>query len=161
MKAIKMLGVLLSLFSVQAFPPSCRKKLSLPPFVVSMADTSTAASGATGAVPQQQPQQIVVPLLLTEGIMAVHKPSDWTSSDVVSYIRGVLERDARSRGSRSAQFAGTGARGLNNRKQVIKVGHGGTLDPLATGVLVIGVGDGTKQLETYVFFNNKSIARRE
>jgi TruB family pseudouridylate synthase (N terminal domain) len=157
MKAIKMLGVLLSLFSVQAFPPSCRKKLSLPPFVMFMADTSTAGASGAGAVPEQhQPeQQMVVPLLLTEGIMAVHKPSDWTSNDVVSYIRGVLERDARSRGSRSAQFAGTGARGLNNRKQVIKVGHGGTLDPLATGVLVIGVGDGTKQLETYVFSTTK------
>jgi TruB family pseudouridylate synthase (N terminal domain) len=153
MKAIKMLGALLSSFSVQAFPPSCRKKLSLSSFVRSMADKSTTASSGAGAVQQQQPQEKidkkdVVPLLLTEGLLAVHKPSDWTSNDVVSYIRGVLERDARSRGSRSAQFAGTGARGLNNRKQVIKVGHGGTLDPLATGVLVIGVGNGTKQLET-------------
>ena len=31
--------------------------------------------------------------------------------------------------------------------EVIKVGHGGTLDPLATGVLVIGVGKGTKEMQ--------------
>ena len=32
----------------------------------------------------------------------------------------------------------------------VKVGHGGTLDPLATGVLVIGVGKGTKQLQRFL-----------
>lgn len=32
----------------------------------------------------------------------------------------------------------------------IKVGHGGTLDPLAEGVLVIGVGHGTKLMDTYL-----------
>lgn len=31
-----------------------------------------------------------------------------------------------------------------------KIGHGGTLDPMATGLLVIGVGDATKQLEQFV-----------
>ena len=33
---------------------------------------------------------------------------------------------------------------------VIKVGHGGTLDPLATVVLVIGIGRGTKELSSYL-----------
>ena len=32
----------------------------------------------------------------------------------------------------------------------MKVGHGGTLDPLASGVLVIGVGKGTKELQRYL-----------
>ena len=32
----------------------------------------------------------------------------------------------------------------------VKIGHGGTLDPLATGVLIIGVGKGTKQLESFL-----------
>lgn len=32
----------------------------------------------------------------------------------------------------------------------MKVGHGGTLDPLATGVLVCGVGSGTKNLQKYL-----------
>ena len=33
---------------------------------------------------------------------------------------------------------------------VTKVGHGGTLDPMAEGVLVLGVGEGTKLLEGYL-----------
>jgi tRNA pseudouridine55 synthase len=32
----------------------------------------------------------------------------------------------------------------------VKIGHGGTLDPLATGVLIAGVGNGTKQLKTFL-----------
>ncbi|GAX21360.1 tRNA pseudouridine55 synthase [Fistulifera solaris] len=81
-----------------------------------------------------------VPLLYrAEGLFAVHKPLNWTSSNVVSYIRGILERDARTRGAK-----------LPRRRPRIKIGHGGTLDPLATGVLVLGVGKGTKQLESYL-----------
>lgn len=34
--------------------------------------------------------------------------------------------------------------------QVFKIGHGGTLDPLASGVLIVGIGRGTKQLQRYL-----------
>jgi tRNA pseudouridine55 synthase len=40
-------------------------------------------------------------------------------------------------------------------------GHGGTLDPLATGVLVIGVGSGTKQLQNYLQGSKKYRATAE
>ena len=53
-----------------------------------------------------------------QGIALVDKPSGWTSHDVVAKARGRL-------GTR-------------------KVGHAGTLDPSATGLLVLGVGRGTK-----------------
>lgn len=79
-----------------------------------------------------------------EGLCAVHKPMDWTSQDVVSYIRGMLERDARSRGVVLAK------RRSKRAKNKIKVGHGGTLDPLAEGVLVLGIGSGTKILKDYL-----------
>jgi len=59
-------------------------------------------------------------------ILVVDKPAGWTSFDVVNKIRSVLRK-------RTGQ-----------RK--IKVGHAGTLDPLATGVLVIGIGPATKKL---------------
>ncbi len=85
----------------------------------------------------------IVPLHRVEGIFAVYKPIDWTSNDVVSYLRGILERDARERGAKHAKV---GSRGRSNKLETVKVGHGGTLDPLATGVLVIGVGSGTKQM---------------
>ena len=55
-----------------------------------------------------------------EGLAVVDKPSGWTSHDVVAKLRGVL-------GTR-------------------KVGHAGTLDPSATGVLLVGVGRVTRLL---------------
>ncbi len=55
-----------------------------------------------------------------DGIVVVDKPAGWTSHDVVARSRGVL-------GTR-------------------KVGHSGTLDPDATGVLVLGVGRATRLL---------------
>ncbi|KAG7360554.1 tRNA pseudouridine synthase TruB [Nitzschia inconspicua] len=88
---------------------------------------------------------IDIPLYLAEGLLAVHKPLNWTSQDMVSYIRGMLERDARNRGAQV-----TPMRSRRNKARKVKVGHGGTLDPLATGVLVIGVGHGTKLLNDYL-----------
>ena len=58
-----------------------------------------------------------------DGLLVVDKPTDWTSHDVVARVR----RLARTR----------------------KVGHAGTLDPMATGVLVLGIGRATRLL-TYV-----------
>jgi len=54
------------------------------------------------------------------GVLVLDKPCGPTSHDMVSRVRRVLRTRA--------------------------VGHAGTLDPMATGVLVIGVGDGTKLL---------------
>ncbi len=54
------------------------------------------------------------------GLVVVDKPAGWTSHDVVAKCRGIF-------GTR-------------------KVGHSGTLDPMATGVLVLGVGRATKLL---------------
>lgn len=59
------------------------------------------------------------------GLILVDKPLNWSSFDVVAKIRGVIK-------------ASTGER--------IKVGHSGTLDPLATGLLVVAIGSYTKKL---------------
>ena len=83
-----------------------------------------------------------IPLYLNEGLFAVQKPLDWTSQDVVAFIRRMLERDAKERGAPDKR--------TKRRKPWMKVGHGGTLDPLATGVLVVGVGKGTKELQQYL-----------
>lgn len=82
------------------------------------------------------------PFLVTQGLFAVDKPLEWTSQDVTAFIRAMFERDARERG---AQVGKIGSK-KNRHLPVIRVGHGGTLDPLATGVLVIGLGSGTKLL---------------
>lgn len=100
------------------------------------------------------------PLYLAEGLLAVHKPLTWTSNDVVAYIRGILTRDAKDRN------AGGGSDNNNNnkrgrgrnKKQMMKVGHGGTLDPLASGVLVLGIGKGTTQLQSYLEGDKQYVA---
>ena len=70
-------------------------------------------------------------ILQKGGLMAVYKPQGWTSQDVVGKIKWTLKNHF-------------------GKKVKIKVGHGGTLDPLATGVLVIGIGKGCKQLQEYI-----------
>lgn len=60
-------------------------------------------------------------------ILYIDKPYGWTSFDAVKRIRGAITRR------------------LHVKK--IKVGHAGTLDPLATGVMIITTGRATKQIE--------------
>lgn len=60
---------------------------------------------------------------MASGILIVDKPAGWTSQDVVSKLRGVLREK--------------------------RVGHGGTLDPMATGVLPVFVGRATRAVEFF------------
>lgn len=62
-------------------------------------------------------------------ILLINKPLAWTSFDVVNKVRYFLSRK------------------VGQKK--LKVGHAGTLDPLATGLLVICVGDFTKRIEEF------------
>ena len=90
-------------------------------------------------IPESEPPQRYI----QEGLFAVFKPLNWTSQDAVGFIRKMLERDARERGCIDER--------KKKRNPWMKVGHGGTLDPLATGVLVMGVGKkGTSQLQQYL-----------
>ncbi|MBT6438562.1 MAG: tRNA pseudouridine(55) synthase TruB, partial [Flavobacteriales bacterium] len=61
-------------------------------------------------------------------ILLINKPLEWTSFDVVNKLRYQLKRK------------------LGVKK--LKVGHAGTLDPLATGLLIICTGKLTKQIDT-------------
>lgn len=60
-------------------------------------------------------------------ILSFNKPYEWTSFNVVACVRNLLRRR------------------LKTKK--IKVGHAGTLDPLATGVLLVCTGKATKRIE--------------
>ena len=62
-------------------------------------------------------------------VFLIDKPIDWTSFDTVNFIRALFNR-----------FYGI-------RK--LKVGHAGTLDPLATGLLILCTGPMTKQIEDF------------
>jgi len=89
--------------------------------------------------PKLEEPRADVPLYRAEGLFSVQKPLKWTSQDAVAYIRKMLEQDAKIRGFKDDRH--------KKRKPLLKIGHGGTLDPLATGVLVIGLGNGTKGLQ--------------
>ena len=58
---------------------------------------------------------------MPNGIIIIDKPQDWTSMDVCAKLRGILRER--------------------------RVGHGGTLDPMATGVLPVFVGRATRAVE--------------
>lgn len=70
------------------------------------------------------------------GILLVDKPAGWTSFDAVAKLRSVIRA-----ANRQAMADGMAV----NLPKRVKVGHTGTLDPLATGLLVLLVGNYTKQ----------------
>lgn len=69
------------------------------------------------------------------GFLFINKESGWTSHDVVAKLRGILG--------------------------VKKIGHAGTLDPLATGLLIIGIGKATTLLDYWHQFPKTYIAEME
>ncbi len=73
------------------------------------------------------------------GILLVDKPSGWTSFDAVAKVRGIIRT-----ANRQTMASQTESTALNLPKRV-KVGHTGTLDPLATGLLVLLIGSYTKR----------------
>ncbi|MBE6928113.1 MAG: tRNA pseudouridine(55) synthase TruB [Ruminococcaceae bacterium] len=69
---------------------------------------------------------------MANGILIVNKPEGWTSQDVVSKLRGIFHER--------------------------RVGHGGTLDPMATGVLPVFFGRATRAVEFFEHADKKYIA---
>ncbi|CAN6604862.1 tRNA pseudouridine synthase 4 [Trichomonascus vanleenenianus] len=86
---------------------------------------------------------------LMNGVFAVNKPSGPSSGDVVSDLKHYFSKSPVFKGDIDALKKATTAR-KSKKIKYIKIGHGGTLDPLASGVLVIGIGSGTKQLTSYL-----------
>lgn len=66
------------------------------------------------------------------GIVLVDKPADWTSHDVVAKLRGILHER--------------------------RVGHSGTLDPMATGLLTVFVGRATRAVQFAETHNKRYVA---
>ena len=71
-------------------------------------------------------------------VLLIDKPLEWSSFDVVKKIRNGI------------------CRKLNIKK--IKVGHAGTLDPIATGLMIICTGRATKRIESYQEMEKEYIA---
>lgn len=69
-------------------------------------------------------------------VILIDKPAGWTSFDVVAKIRSNLRRNS--------------PQSSVNGKQKLKVGHSGTLDPFATGLLIILTGSATKRQDEFM-----------
>lgn len=68
-----------------------------------------------------------------DGYLLIDKPLNWTSFDVVNKVRHIIQDS-----------------GLNTtNKKRFPVGHAGTLDPLATGLVIVMLGDYTKKAEEF------------
>jgi tRNA pseudouridine55 synthase len=79
-------------------------------------------------IPLVKPGSHVKQVKWNDGVFVlIDKPAGWTSFDVVNKMRFALRR-------------------LTGEKK-IKVGHAGTLDPMATGLLLIAIGKATKQIQ--------------
>ena len=88
--------------------------------------------------------------------VAIHKPQSLSSAQVVRDIQAAFTRSNLFASSLAIEKASRDRLSAFQKKRrkdkslKVKVGHGGTLDPLATGVLIIGVGTGTKSLQRYL-----------
>ena len=95
------------------------------------------------------------------GIFAIEKPSGITSNQFMMRLQQILNNShvfskdiQRATAERMKQYQEETGKKASKRKlrkvSKVKMGHGGTLDPLASGVLVIGIGTGTKKLAEYL-----------
>lgn len=80
------------------------------------------------------------------GLFPIIKPEGFSSADLTNKIKSILTNDFLER---------------YNIKPKFKLGHGGTLDPLAQGVMVIGINSGTKLLSTQLSGNKSYYCRVE
>lgn len=71
-------------------------------------------------------------------ILCFDKPLEWTSFDLVNKVRYMIKRK------------------LGVKK--FKIGHAGTLDPLATGVLIVCTGKATKRIEEFQYQTKEYVA---
>jgi tRNA pseudouridine55 synthase len=80
---------------------------------------------------------------ITGEVILINKPLTWTSFQVVNKMKHLIKK------SKGNDFSNSS----NNKQQTtsnkLKIGHAGTLDPLATGLLIVCTGKQTKNIEHY------------
>ncbi|ORX95606.1 tRNA pseudouridine synthase B [Clohesyomyces aquaticus] len=98
---------------------------------------------------------------LLEGVFAVVKPSNVSTPQVLLDLQAIfvgsttfapLLADTRRKRAEQESHQPPNQKIKNEEAdgRYFKMGHGGTLDPIASGVLIIGIGRGTKQLSTFL-----------
>ncbi|CAM1508320.1 Fc.00g051680.m01.CDS01 [Cosmosporella sp. VM-42] len=96
--------------------------------------------------------------VLREGVFAIHKPKGQSSAQVIrecqkvfnpsKFFKPLIDSEIAKRMNESGREFGR--RKAIKKASQVKIGHGGTLDPLATGVLILGIGSGTKVLNQFL-----------
>ncbi|AGO12162.1 AaceriAEL198Wp [[Ashbya] aceris (nom. inval.)] len=95
------------------------------------------------------------------GIFAIEKPSGISSNQFLQKLKHALTKSQvfskdiqKAVAERAMQYQKETGRKPSKHKlrkvSQIKMGHGGTLDPLASGVMIVGIGSGTKKLSEYL-----------
>ncbi|PTB42049.1 hypothetical protein M441DRAFT_381580 [Trichoderma asperellum CBS 433.97] len=95
--------------------------------------------------------------VVRDGVFAINKPCGLSSAQVVrecqqafnpsSFFKPMIDAEIARRLKEGGQF---NRRRAEKKASQVKIGHGGTLDPLATGVLILGIGSATKLLPQFL-----------
>ncbi|XP_076419500.1 pseudouridylate synthase TRUB1 isoform X1 [Peromyscus maniculatus bairdii] len=114
------------------------------------AAVAAAAVVASGTRSQAQVSKaaLAAKLMSLNGVFAVHKPKGPTSAELLNRLKEKLLAEA---GMPTPEWN-------KRQKQTLKIGHGGTLDSAAQGVLVVGIGRGTKMLSSMLSGSKRYIA---
>ncbi|RYP24471.1 hypothetical protein DL765_000491 [Monosporascus sp. GIB2] len=101
---------------------------------------------------------MVAPSSVLDGVFALNKPMGMSSAQVIrdcqhhfnpsNFFKPMVDQEKSNRSQESNNKRKRRGFGKNDIR--VKMGHGGTLDPLATGVLILGVGKGTKSLQSFL-----------
>uniref|UniRef100_A0A8C0TSZ4 Pseudouridylate synthase TRUB1 n=2 Tax=Canis lupus familiaris TaxID=9615 RepID=A0A8C0TSZ4_CANLF len=124
------------------------------PAATAATSPATAAAAAVTAAARTGPDArvskaaLATKLLSLSGVFAVHKPKGPTSAELLNRLKEKLLAEA---GMPSPEWT-------KRKKQTLKIGHGGTLDSAARGVLVVGIGRGTKMLTGMLSGSKRYIA---
>lgn len=90
---------------------------------------------------------------MVNGILLIDKPKGWTSFDVVARVRSQLRSASQKLQVESGKSGNSEPSTLNFQHSTplpkVKVGHTGTLDPLATGLMVVVVGSYCKRASEF------------
>ncbi|KAL8825416.1 MAG: hypothetical protein Q9170_007796 [Blastenia crenularia] len=93
---------------------------------------------------------------IVEGVFAINKPKSISSAQVLRDLQQAFDPSKlfapwlHAEKTRRDQESGSQRQRRRSKRVQVKVGHGGTLDPMATGVLIVGVGKGTKHLQSFL-----------
>lgn len=83
-------------------------------------------------------------------VRLIDKPLGWTSFDVVAKVRSSLRSHQSPVTSLQSSKLATSDSRLATKAPKVKVGHAGTLDPLATGLLIVLIGKATKRQDEFM-----------